>query len=254
MKVANNTQTNPTPEKGASRNDLDTPLSGEFELDGVSEKPSFANVLDRVTQSSKQSRNVHGEEHSKTSDSTPQARTKSKEEEQRNTDGVVVSDRLPTREPLATVDPSMDVHTILQTEDLAKIVAACRVENVAGRPEVQLDLSHSVLDGLRVKVRVDSLGGVTTEFLAANEGVKNLLDSRSAELIALLRSRGINLVNFRSSLSAATDTGSDSSSRQDHGSKLEAVKNPSAQSTHSIGQADSDSSSDDIARGATYRA
>ena len=102
-----------------------------------------------------------------------------------------------------------------------------------------------------MKVSLDARGGVTTEFLAANEGVKSLLDSRSAELIALLRSRGIDLVNFRSSLASTTNTGSDSGSRQDSDSKLETSKNRAVQSIESGSESDT---ADDIAMGATYRA
>ena len=128
MKVtSNNPQTNPASEKAPSRNDPETPLSGELELDGVSEKPSFASVLDRMTQSRHQQRSEQKGDHSKESASPQQARTKRKDEEQ-ETGVVVASDRLTVREPLGNIDPNTDVHALLPTEDLEKILAACRVQ------------------------------------------------------------------------------------------------------------------------------
>jgi hypothetical protein len=249
MKVTSNTTpANAVAEKRSSPEDLES-LAGDLELEGVSEKPSFASVLDRVTQSRRDSRPAHTEEHPKESSSFQATRTKRKDEDEADT--LVVTDRVQVGEPLGNTDPTPDVHAILHTEDLEKIVAACRVEIVGGRPEVQLDLSHSILDGLRVKVSADSMGRITTEFLTANEGVKSLIDSRSAEMIALLRSRGINVVNFTSSLAAETHT-SNSGSRGEQDSELEATKNRAAQSNT---EAASDSNSaDDLALGATYRA
>lgn len=249
MKVTtNNTPTNAVSEKKSSQNDLES-LGGDLELEGVQEKPSFARVLDRVTHTRRDSRSDHTESHTKESPSLQQARTKRKDEDE--PEAVLVPDRAKVSEPLGTTDPNLDVHSILPTEDLEKIVAACRVEIVGGRQEVQLDLSHSVLNGLRVKVSADSTGRITTEFLSGNEGVKSLIDSRSAELVALLRSRGINLVNFKSSLAAETNT-SDSGSKREHDGKLEAVASRAPQATNE--SADDHSRADDLALGATYRA
>jgi hypothetical protein len=250
MKVpSNTTQTNAVPEKRSSPNDPES-LAGDLELDGVSEKPSFASVLDRVTHSRRDSKLEDTGTHSKEPSTLQPARTKQKDEEEADA-VVVVPERVQASEPIGSTDPTPDVHAILHTEDLEKIVAACRVAIVGGRPEVQLDLSHSVLDGLRVKVSADSMGRITTEFLAGNEGVKSLIDSRSSELIALLRSRGINEVNFSSSLAAESYT-SNSGSRREPDRNLEAVGNRAAQSTAE--PASDSNSADDLALGATYRA
>jgi hypothetical protein len=249
MKVtSNNTQTNAVSEKRSSANDPES-LGGDLELDGVAEKPSFASVLDRVTHSRRDSKLENAETHSKESSSLQRAPTKRKDEEEAGT--VVIPAHAQVSETIAITDPTPDIHAILPTGDLEKIVAACRVAIVGGRPEVQLDLSHSVLDGLRVKVSADSMGRITTEFLAGNESVKSLIDSRSSELIALLRSRGINEVNFRSSLAAETYT-SNSGSRREPDPNVEVVENRAAQSTDEAAM--DSTSADDLALGATYRA
>lgn len=252
MKVTsdNNTQLKPaTVDKESSRSDLDVLTGDEIGLDGLSEKTSFASVLDRVTQARKEPASSHTERHSDGTLARQEHKARQKDDSEDNA-AVAVPDRALVREPIANPEPSTDVNAVLPAGDLEKIVAACRVQVVAGeRHEVTLDLSRSVLDGLRVKVSADSAGRITTEFLAANDGIKSLLDARSSELIALLRSRGVNLATFKSSVAADGNGGSDAQSRQDHESKLEGVRSGASHETEPDSAA-----ANDLAIGATYRA
>jgi hypothetical protein len=256
MKVTNdnNTQLKPgtTSEKQSTRGDLDALAGDDMELDGLSEKPSFASVLDRVTQSRKEPRAEHTEKRSDGPPVLPESKTKEKDEPE-DAAAVAVPGRSLVPEPLANAEMKTDIRAMVPTGDLEKIVAACRVEVVGGgQHEVTLDLSHSVLEGLRVKVSADASGRVTTEFLAANDGIKSLLDARSPELIALLRSRGINLVNFKASVAADTNSGADSRSRRDQGSTIQSIQQNGA--ALSSNESEAESASDERAIGATYRA
>jgi hypothetical protein len=256
MKVtSDNTQLNPssTIDKDSSRGDLDAPLSDAAELDGLSERTTFASVLDRVTQSHKEPAARYAEKHDSAAPTPHESKAKPKDE---TTDAaaVAVADRSLIREPLGNTEPKTDIHAVLPAADLDQILAACQVQVAAGgRHEVIIDLSHSVLDGLRVKVSADATGRVTTEFLAANDGIKSLLDSRSAELLSLLRSRGINLVNFQSSLAADASGGDNSQSRQDYANR-DRDSAPSSSTAANNGAANSSAGIDEIEMGATYRA
>ncbi|HEV2802376.1 MAG TPA: flagellar hook-length control protein FliK [Pyrinomonadaceae bacterium] len=90
---------------------------------------------------------------------------------------------------------------ILHIADLERIVAAVRTQLLnSGRQEVTLELQRSVLEGLRVRLTTDTEGRVHAEFIAATEKVRAQLDARAADLSDLLRSRGVELAAFRTTL------------------------------------------------------
>lgn len=257
MKVTseNNTQLNgaTTIDKDSSRSDPDSLAGDDLELNVLSDKTSFATVLDRVTQSRKESHTDHTDRGSSAQAASHENKAKPKSDTE-DTVPVAIADRSLIREPFANAETNTDIRAVLHTVDVEKIVAACRVQVTAGgQHEVTIDLSHSVLAGLRVKVSADSAGRVATEFLAANEGVKSLLDARSSDLIALLRSRGINLMSFKSSLAAdANDGGGSRQSREDDKSNVEAVGQNRSTSLSNESEYES-AAVEEIATGATYR-
>ena len=221
-------------------------------MPGASEKSDFAGVLDRVTRSHNESMSRQADrssdDHNRTSESKTQEKDKVEAEE--FTTG---TERPLMREPVAVTEANTDTRAILHSADLDSIVTACRVQLTAnGQPVVTLELSRSMLEGLQVKLSADAAGRITADFLAANEGIKSLLDSRSAELIDQLRSRGISLAEFKSSVAADAHSGDDSHRDQQPSgerrvSGTEAVAAP--------GESESITAREDgLAAGATYRA
>lgn len=105
---------------------------------------------------------------------------------------------------VAAVGENSSAHAILHVADLERIVSAVRAQVAeGGRQAVTIELRHSVLEGLKVKLSTDAGGRVTAEFVAASERVRSLIDARSGELAELLRGRGVNL----GSLSTSVDSG-----------------------------------------------
>jgi Flagellar hook-length control protein FliK len=237
------------------------PAGNEFDsaaLDGVlpgaSEKSDFAGVLDRVTRSHQESQTRHSERGSDDHAGTRESKTRDKDKVE--SDGYTPgSERVVTREPVAITEATTDTRPVLHSVDLESIVTACRVQLATnGQQEVTLALSRSMLDGLQVRVSSDAAGRITADFLAANEGIKSLLDGRSAELIEQLRARGINLAEFKSSVAA--DSGDRNESRD--GEQPTSRSEPIAGRTESVATvSDSESlntTEDSLAAGATYRA
>jgi hypothetical protein len=110
-----------------------------------------------------------------------------------------------TRSEAISTEPS--ARAILHIIDLEKIVAAVRTQFVAGRQrEMMLELSRSVLEGLRVRLSADGTGRVTAEFFAASEQVHALLDAKSGALADLLSARGVDLAALKTSLAAGSST------------------------------------------------
>lgn len=104
------------------------------------------------------------------------------------------------------------VRAILHIADLERIVAAVRTQVVAGgKREVTLELSRSVLEGLRIKLKTNEAGRIDAEFIAASERVRTQIDARVGDLSNLLRSRGISLETLK------TSVGADSSSQEGTG-------------------------------------
>jgi hypothetical protein len=84
--------------------------------------------------------------------------------------------------------------------DLDSVVLT--IKNFPGhQPQAIIDLPHSVLQGLRVKLSEDSLGRINAEFLVRNEGIKARIEGRVPDLIELLRFRGVNLAALKTSVS-----------------------------------------------------
>ena len=182
--------------------------------------------------------------------------TKTREKDKVETDVYTPGTEPPlTREPVAVTEVNTDTRPILHSVDLDSIVTACRVQLAAnGQQEVTLELSRSMLEGLRVKVSADAAGRITADFLAANEGIKSLLDNRSTELIEQLRSRGINLAEFKSSVAADANDRNDSRGEQQPTTSSERSAS-GTEAVASLSESESITATEDgLATGATYRA
>ena len=178
-----------------------------------SEKSDFAQVLDKVTRSHSQSSHRDAEKNSISHSDKRDTRTGDKENLESDA-LVAVSERPFVREPGATAVTDVDTRAILHPIDLDNMITACHVQLAAnGGHEVTLELSHSILEGLKVKVSADAAGRITADFLAANEGIKSLLDGRSSALLDQLRARGIDVAEFKTSVAA--DTGGRNESRRE---------------------------------------
>jgi len=258
MKVtpSNNTDLNASKkvDKQAAVNEFDS-TGVDSLIPAASDKSDFAGVLERVTRSHNESSNRNAERNSDDGRAEPRE-SKTREKENVETDEYVAgAERSFTREPVAISEVRTDAPAILHNVDLDSIVTACHVQLAAnGQQEVTLELSRSMLEGLRVKVSSDGAGRITADFFAANEGIKSLLDSRSAELIELLRSRGINLAEFKSSV--ATDANTSDDSRHEQGPTTRDQQNAGRiNAAASLNESESISPTEDgLAAGATYRA
>jgi flagellar hook-length control protein FliK len=121
---------------------------------------------------------------------------------------------------------------------------------VNGRQEVTIELSRSVLEGLRVKVSADAAGRITADFLASSDQVRSALDARTPELLALLRSRGIELAELRTSV--ATDSGGRNDAQREQAAA--AVQGVSDRTGASERTSEATSEADVLNEGSTYRA
>jgi Flagellar hook-length control protein FliK len=256
MKVtSNNTELNTGKkiDKQSPGNDLDSAAIDGL-MSGGSEKSDFAGVLDRVTRSHNESRNRQTERSSNDHNETRESKTREKDKVEADAYATGTQGPL-TRETVASDEVNTDTRPILHSADLDSIVTACRVQLAAnGHQEVTLELSRSTLDGLRVKVSADAAGRITADFLAANDGIKSLLDNRSNELIEQLRSRGINLAEFKSSVSADANSGNDSRHEQQPTHRAERIPSGTA-AVASLSESESITATEDgLANGATYRA
>jgi flagellar hook-length control protein FliK len=255
MKItSSNTElsTNKKTDNQPARADFDSPALDGL-TPGASEKSDFAGVLERVTRS-------HNESVSRQSERSPADHNDTRENKTREKDKIESdvniggADRPLGREAVPSAEVTNDTRPVLHSIDLDSIVTACRVQLAAnGQQEVTLELSRSMLEGLRVKVSADASGRITADFLAANEGIKSLLDSRSSELTEQLRSRGINLAEFKSSVAADTNSRNDSHQEQPKSSG-EGRSGPT-EAVASLSESESISGAEEgLAAGATYRA
>lgn len=122
---------------------------------------------------------------------------------------------------VAATQEAAGARAILHIADLERIVSAVRAQTLAGGVrEVTIELRRSVLEGLRVSLRLDGAGRVAAEFIASSERVRAQVDARAPELAELLRSRGVQLTTLRASV------GADSSGRglPDDGRQADAVE------------------------------
>ena len=91
--------------------------------------------------------------------------------------------------------------SILHIADLERMISTIRTQTkLGGKREIYLELKHSVLEGLKVKITTDTAAQVQIEFLAANEKVRSQIENHSEELAGILRGRGINLQSLRTTL------------------------------------------------------
>jgi hypothetical protein len=124
---------------------------------------------------------------------------------------------LDPRGKVAGPEPHLEVaeaRPVLHGTDLERIVLAVHTQLVGGgRREVTLELSRSVLAGLRVRLRADAGGRISAEFVVGDEEVRTLLERRSQELTDLLGSRGIDL----STLKITADAGGGGHDREGRG-------------------------------------
>jgi flagellar hook-length control protein FliK len=234
---------------------FDSPAEG-VTPGAVPEKSDFAGVLAKVTRSHRESQSHHPERNSADHGETHETReTKSRDEDRVDSDEVIApaTDQVLTRETVSTQAINDDAVPILHSADVDSIVTACQVQIATnGRQEVTLELSHSMLEGLRVKVSADGAGRITADFLAANSEIKALLDSRSSDLIEQLRARGITVAEFKSSV-AADANGRNDARREQPSARAERIAGRT-EVVASPGEAEATNDEDGLAAGATYRA
>lgn len=137
------------------------------------------------------------------------------------------------------VAPRFEVHEarpVLHGTDLERIVVAVNTQlDGGGQRELTLELSRSVLAGLRVRLSADAGGRISAEFIAADDEVRSLLERRSHELADALRSRGIDL----SSLKTSSDAGTPGHGREGRGDSLPARGSEAAGESGTTPAADS---------------
>lgn len=102
---------------------------------------------------------------------------------------------------VSAVGETTSARAILHIADLERIVSAVRAQVAeGGRHVVTIELRHSVLEGLKVRLGTEPGGRVSAEFIAASERVRSQLDARAGELAELLRGRGVSLASLRTSV------------------------------------------------------
>jgi len=246
--------TNNKIDKQSSGNEFDAPAIDGLTPGAATEKSDFAGVLDKVTRSHNESTSRQTERRSDEDADTREFRTREKDKLEK-TDVVAGTEQPLTRESVSTPELNTDSRPVLHTADIDSIVTACHVQLATnGQQTVTLELSRSMLDGLRVKISADATGRITADFLAANEGIKSLLDNRSSELLEQLRSRGINVAEFKSSVTADANDRSDSRREQQptpRGERIDGGIGAIASQAESEAVAGTE---DEKSMGATYRA
>lgn len=158
--------------------------------------------------------------------------------------------------------PSLASRAILNIVDLERIVSAARSQMTPdGRREITLELTRSVLDGLRIKLTQNGDGRIEAELIASTERAKLQLDERTADLAALMRSRGVNLSGLKTSLDAQARSGGDADANRQSSGQLpgERVRAASARpAVAAVNDADDGRASvvetNSGEAGATYRA
>lgn len=102
--------------------------------------------------------------------------------------------------------------SILHIADLERLVSTVRTQiGLGGKREVILQLKHSVLEGLQIKISTAPDAKVQIEFLAADPNTRRQIEKHAAELANILRGRGINLETLKTTVdSNASGDGSGS--------------------------------------------
>lgn len=141
-------------------------------------------------------------------------------------EGKVSGTAVAVREP-ARAGVAPNVRAILHIADLERIVAQVRTQTLVDRREVMISLHNSVLEGLRIKLSADKAGRVSAEFIAATEQMRSQLDARAPELSDLLRSRGVDLAELRTSVGNHASEGEAQDSPPQNFSAVELVQSVS---------------------------
>ena len=190
-----------TPEvKGLSFADDESPFAG-----------ALAQIHERPHEEQRGNQSFSDNDSRQNSDDEAKAR-QSDDNDKADQAGRLAKNNSPQREisPVRESAPP-PVRAILHITDIERIVALCRVNNIASGQQVTLQLPNSIFAGLRVKITSDRAGGITTEFLAAQESVRLQLEARSGELAAVLRNRGLKLVEVKTTLDTAFSDREDNS-------------------------------------------
>ncbi|OYT72093.1 MAG: hypothetical protein CFK52_06275 [Chloracidobacterium sp. CP2_5A] len=94
---------------------------------------------------------------------------------------------------------------ILHVADMGKIMATVRAQTFSGNEaQATIQLSHSILNGLSIKLQTDARGRVSAEITATTDAAKRVVDAHARELRHLLQARGLDIASFSTSL---TDDG-----------------------------------------------
>jgi hypothetical protein len=182
-------------------------------------KRDFASVLKEVSRPHRAEGANEGGEPSSTGEASTTENRPEREYEREESRDEARQDAAPGARGgvVAEADSRVEVTSasaVLHHADLEKIVEAVTAQTADGRYVLTLELTRSVLDGLRVRLIKDASGRLTAEFLASGEKLRAMLESRSQELTELLRSRGVNLDSLKVSVGAESSDsrgGSDSS-------------------------------------------
>lgn len=210
--------------KTAPKRSTENQPGSQEEASGGSVGRDFATVLEDVTRAERASKKIdegttrERSEETKAAGQTERERETERREEGGDDAGTGGSGGFDQRGAVLNAGPrseATNARAILHIADLERIVAAVRTQtNSVGQREVTIELQHSVLEGLRVKLSADERGRVTAEFIAASEKVKAQLDARSADLADLLRSRGVDLAALRTTFDANSSGQHDTGARQ----------------------------------------
>lgn len=223
----------------------------------------FASVLDNVMRApSEGDKDRPGDKSHKTAEADqpehirPEQKNKPLEEAEQEVIQALALDTSPARAPHPVLEITSP-REILHIADLEKVTLTVRAQVVTGaQPQVILELPHSVLDSLRVKLSASGPGRITAEFLVRDETVKAQIDAHSTGLADMLRSRGINLETIKTSVSADLSGGNGSPDRRSQERRFEAPSPGVASRVNSAAQPanPSDTREADLISNTLYRA
>jgi hypothetical protein len=123
----------------------------------------------------------------------------------------------PMHERIVTpVDEVKSPRAILPPADLSQIVTAVRTDAfLNGGHEISIQLSNSVLNGLQIKLASDANGRIKAELIAPNEQAKFHLDQRFHELTDMLRARGVDVAELKTSVGSHGSHDADARQRRE---------------------------------------
>ncbi|MCS7079959.1 MAG: flagellar hook-length control protein FliK [Chloracidobacterium sp.] len=108
----------------------------------------------------------------------------------------------PANQPLRTEMASeVTPRRILHVVDMERIVATVRAQTFSGNEaQATIQLTHSILNGLSIKLQTDARGRVSAEITATTEAAKRIVDAHARELHEMLQARGLDVTSFSTSL------------------------------------------------------